>query len=60
MPFEVFEDASGGFRWRLKATNGEVVAQSERYSTKSNAQRGADDARSAALQSEVKETPSQN
>jgi uncharacterized protein len=29
--YEVYKDASGGFRFRLKAANGEVVASSESY-----------------------------
>lgn len=39
--FEVFEDSSNQWRWRLKARNGEIVAQSESYPTKQNAVRGA-------------------
>lgn len=31
--FQVFEDASGRFRWRLKASNGEILASSEAYAT---------------------------
>jgi uncharacterized protein len=29
--FEVFRDAAGEYRFRLKANNGEIVAQSEGY-----------------------------
>jgi len=35
--FEVYRDASGQYRWRLKAGNGEIVAISEAYTTKSSA-----------------------
>ena len=38
--FEVYEDASGRFRWRLKAANGEIVASGEAYSTRSGAKEG--------------------
>ncbi|THG35339.1 DUF1508 domain-containing protein [Glaciibacter flavus] len=38
--FEIYKDASGGFRWRLKAANGEPIASSESYTTKSAAQGG--------------------
>ncbi|MDQ5928107.1 MAG: hypothetical protein QG633_545 [Patescibacteria group bacterium] len=31
--FEVYRDRVGGFRWRLKARNGEIVAISEAYSS---------------------------
>lgn len=29
--FEVYADAAGKCRWRLKATNGEIIATSEAY-----------------------------
>ena len=32
--FEVFKDKKGEFRFRLKATNGETIAQGESYPTK--------------------------
>lgn len=32
--FEVFKDASGQFRFRLVAPNGEIIASSEAYTTK--------------------------
>jgi hypothetical protein len=35
--FEVYRDSRGEYRFRLKAANGEIVAQGEGYSTKSNA-----------------------
>ncbi|WP_112241241.1 YegP family protein [Kribbella monticola] len=38
--FELYEDKSGGFRFRLKAGNGEVIAVSESYKTKAAAQNG--------------------
>jgi uncharacterized protein YegP (UPF0339 family) len=38
--FEVFP-SEDGFRWRLKSGNGEVVAQSEGYTTKEHAREGA-------------------
>lgn len=43
--FEVFEGGSGvkpEWFWRLKAGNGEIVAQSEAYTTKEHAHEGAD------------------
>ena len=48
--FEVFEDAAGEYRWRLVAGNEEVVAQSEGYTRRHDAQRDADDARDAAVE----------
>lgn len=38
--FEISEDAAGGFRFRLKATNGEIVLTSESYATKASAVNG--------------------
>jgi uncharacterized protein YegP (UPF0339 family) len=38
--FELYEDKSGGFRFRLKAGNGEVIAVSESYKTKAGAING--------------------
>jgi uncharacterized protein YegP (UPF0339 family) len=46
--FEIFQDTAGEYRWRLVATNGEVVAQSEGYTRKQDAERGAEAARAAA------------
>lgn len=40
--FEVYKDKSGGFRFRLKAANGEVVASSESYKTKASALNGVE------------------
>ncbi len=33
--FEWYQDAKGKFRFRLKAANGEIIATSEAYSSKS-------------------------
>ncbi|GAA1348576.1 hypothetical protein GCM10009636_03910 [Arthrobacter koreensis] len=35
--FEVYQDKAGGFRFRLKAGNGEVIASSESYKSKASA-----------------------
>lgn len=37
--FEVYKSGNG-YRWRLKAGNGEIVASSEQYTTKDGAKRG--------------------
>jgi len=46
--FEIFRDSSGQYRWRLKASNGETVAQSEAYTQKHNAKSGAEAVQEAA------------
>ena len=38
--FEVFKDASGQFRFRLRAPNGEPIASSEAYKTKESCMDG--------------------
>lgn len=40
--YELYKDGSGQFRFRLKAGNGEVIATSEGYASKSGAQNGID------------------
>ncbi len=40
--FEVYKDRAGGHRWRLKAGNGEIVAISESYTTRSGAKKSAE------------------
>lgn len=42
--YDVFQDDEGLWRWRLVAANNEIVAQSESYTTKADAERGAADA----------------
>lgn len=32
--FEIYKDAAGKFRWRLRVPNGEIIAFSEAYETK--------------------------
>jgi hypothetical protein len=32
--FEVYKDRAGKYRWRLRATNGEIIASSEGYSSR--------------------------
>ncbi len=38
--FEVYADKSGEFRFRLKATNGQIIATSEGYKTMKSCQNG--------------------
>ncbi|RII41198.1 DUF1508 domain-containing protein [Galactobacter valiniphilus] len=46
--FEVYEDASGKFRFRLKAGNGEVVATGQAYTTREGAVKGTQAVQRAA------------
>jgi uncharacterized protein YegP (UPF0339 family) len=46
--FELYEDASGQFRFRLKAGNGLTIAASEAYTTKAAAKNGIESVRENA------------
>jgi uncharacterized protein YegP (UPF0339 family) len=46
--FEIYKDSSGGFRFRLKAGNGEVIATGESYKTKAAAQKGIESVKNNA------------
>ena len=53
--FELFRDKAGQFRFRLKATNGKVIAVSEGYSTKAACENGIDSVKTNAPEAEVAE-----
>jgi uncharacterized protein len=38
--FEISKDKAGKFRFHLKAPNGEIIAASQAYETKANAEKG--------------------
>jgi len=38
--FEIYKDASGQFRFRLRAANNEIIAISEAYTTKAGCKNG--------------------
>jgi uncharacterized protein YegP (UPF0339 family) len=45
---ELYKDTSGKFRFRLKASNGQVIAVGEAYETKANAVKGIESVRKNA------------
>ena len=51
--FELYEDKSGEFRFRLRARNGKIVATSEGYKTKAACENGIESVRKNALDAEV-------
>lgn len=53
--FEVYTDKSGAFRFRLKAKNGQIIAVSEPYATKSTCLGGIDSVRENAVQAQTEE-----
>lgn len=46
--FEVYKDKSGGYRFRLKAGNGETIATGESYTTKAAALKGVESVKTNA------------
>jgi uncharacterized protein YegP (UPF0339 family) len=51
--FELYKDKAGGFRFRLKAGNGEVIASSESYGTKAGALNGIESIKKNASDANV-------
>ncbi len=51
--FEIYTDKSGEFRFRLKATNGQIIAVSEGYTTMANCKKGVESVRKNAADSEI-------
>ena len=54
--FEVYTDKAGKFRFRLKASNGQVVATGEAYETKTAAENGCEAEQHAANGAQIVET----
>ena len=46
--FELYKDASGSYRFRLKASNGQVIAVGEAYESKASALNGIESVRKNA------------
>ncbi|PKQ23595.1 MAG: DUF1508 domain-containing protein [Actinobacteria bacterium HGW-Actinobacteria-5] len=54
--FELYTDAKGEFRWRLKASNGQTIATGgEGYSSKASAKNGIESVKKNAADAEVVE-----
>ncbi len=53
--FEVYKDAAGKFRFRLKAPNGEVIATGEAYSSKDACMKGIESVKTNAPKAKVVE-----
>lgn len=54
--FEVYEDKAGKFRFRLKASNGQIVASGEAYETKAAARKGCESVQKAATGAPIEES----
>jgi uncharacterized protein len=46
--FELYKDAAGKFRFRLKASNGQVIATGEAYESRASAMNGIESVRNNA------------
>ncbi len=53
--FEVFSDAKGKFRFRLKAPNGQIIATGEAYNTMAACMNGIESIKKNAPTAEVKD-----
>jgi len=57
--FEVYEDRSGKYRWRLVHANGNIIADSgEGYATKQKAKQGVESVKDNAPGADVVDTDS--
>lgn len=51
--FELYKDAAGKFRWRLKAPNGEIIGMSEAYESKDGCKNGINSVKTNAPKAEI-------
>ncbi|UCE96120.1 MAG: YegP family protein [Candidatus Bathyarchaeota archaeon] len=54
--YEIYKDAAGKFRWRLKAPNGEIIASSEAYESKDSCKSGIESVKTNAPKAEIADT----
>jgi hypothetical protein len=53
--FEMYKDAGGKYRFRLKAANGEVIAVGEAYESKAGCQNGIESVKKNAPVAEIED-----
>ncbi len=51
--FELYQDKAGEYRFRLKATNGEIIGTSEGYKAKASCENGIESVKKNAPEAEV-------
>jgi hypothetical protein len=52
--FEIFEDKSGEYRWRLRNSNGNIIADSgEGYASKQKAKQGIQSVKNNASEADI-------
>ena len=54
--FEIYTDKAGEFRFRLKATNGQIIAVSEGYKAKASCENGIASVRKNAEEADIVDT----
>ena len=57
--FEVYLDKAGEYRYRLKATNGQIIAVGESYKTKPSVMNGIESVKKNAPSEMIEEEPEQ-
>ena len=58
--FEIYKDNAGEYRFRLKASNGEIIAVSEGYESKQGCENGIASVRRNAPTAEVDDLSGEN
>ncbi len=53
--FEIYKDSQGEFRWRLRAANGEVIANGEGYTSKDGCVNGIESVKKNAPSAEIED-----
>jgi len=53
--FEIYADAAGKYRWRLKASNGQIIASGQGYATERSCRDGIESVKKHAAAAEVVE-----
>ena len=53
--YEVYRDAAGEWRWRLKASNGQIIASGQGYATERSCRDGIESVKKHAAAAEVVE-----
>jgi uncharacterized protein YegP (UPF0339 family) len=53
--FEVYQDKKGGYRFRLKASNGQIIATGQPYKTKENCLHGIQSVKKNAADAKIEE-----
>ncbi len=51
--FEIYKDAAGKFRFRLRAPNGEIIATGEAYTSKDSCQKGIESVKTNAPKAQI-------